>query len=124
MPISFNASGFGFGKLAVCAPRALRADRGDFCGAARKNPDVISAPAFRFVERFVGRPEQGLGFLGMIGEDRDAERRGDAHQIVALLPNGRADRFAFAAGALESRIWQYQRELLAPVAAGDVATTN
>src|SRR5882762_3660147 len=108
----------------VCALGGLGAKRGNLGGTARENPDLIAPPAFRVVERLVGGAKQGLGFRGVIGEDRHAERRGDAHELDAFLPYRRANRLGPDARALESGVGKHQRELLASVAAGDVSAPD
>src|SRR5881396_3172598 len=108
----------------VRALGGLGAKRGNLGGSARENPDLVAPPAFRVVERLVGRAEQGLGFGGVIGENRHAQRCGDAHELDAFLPDRRANRLAPAARALEGGAGKHQRELLASVAAGDVAAPD
>src|SRR6267143_2244592 len=106
----------------VRALGSLGAKRGNLGGSVRENPDLIAPPAFRVVERLIGRAEQGRGFRGVIGEDRHAKRCGDAPETAAFFAYRRANRLAPPARALESGVGKHQSELLAPVAAGDVRT--
>src|SRR5438309_4856422 len=88
----------------VRALGGLGAKRGNLGGSAREDPDLVAPPALRVVERLVGRAEQGLGFGGVIGEDRYAQRCGDTHELGVFLPYRGANRLGSAARALESGV--------------------
>src|SRR6266851_3109418 len=127
--------------LGACAPRSKRGHgasagstacvldaRGpNGCGlvyGVGKNPDPVAPLALRFVQGLVRRAQQGLRVRRVVGEERDPEGRGDLQQLVAIFPYGRADCLGLAMRALGGGGGQHQRELLAPVAAGDVAAAD
>src|SRR5206468_4907274 len=98
-----------------------------FPGAAAragKNPDLVASGSLGFVEGVVGGADELIRVRRMGGTQRDPERSGDPAKQFRLAPDGRADLRAPAARALERRFGEHHGELLAAVAARDVAAAD
>src|ERR1700704_3236740 len=102
----------------ISAVRPLLSRFPGAAGWAGKNPDLVASRSLGFVEGLVGGAQKGLRVRRMGGTQRDPERSGHAKKPVRLAPDGGADLRAPAACALERRLGEHHRELLAAVSAG------
>src|SRR5437879_7101362 len=118
MPISAGRAAGARPYSALTQPFPGAAD------SAGKNPDLVASRSLGFVEGLVGGAQQGVRVRRMGGTQRDPERSGRAKKAVLFAPDGGADFRAPAACALERRLGEHHRELLAAVSAGDVAAAN
>jgi hypothetical protein len=91
-------------------------------GRAAEHPDLAASPLAS--ERHGRGVQERLGVRRMGRTQRDSERSGDSKKPQRLAPDGRADLRAPAPCARQRRPGKHHRELLAPVAAGDVAAAD